>query len=220
MDWVSVGRWPNLSEWQQLSILIVAMTATVLSWDGYLMSIEDRPLNGFWRFAIDIGLVFIYMFLLMTSFHLTWWLNIHAITYLLYLIWDFLTVREHLPKYYGREPQSQLAVDETVAAVYWGGLCGRYGVSRGPIITLLWAVFFCGLAYLSRDGLSDRIFLTSLLALIGLVMYRRDKKLRYSMVRRSLLVGILLSLGGLYAAFGARAGLTDHQFVELLHRYS
>jgi hypothetical protein len=53
MEWVQLGRWPCLPEWQQLWIIIAAMTATVLSWDGYLFSIKDRPLRNFGRFAIE-----------------------------------------------------------------------------------------------------------------------------------------------------------------------
>jgi hypothetical protein len=219
MDWVSIGRWPDLGEWQQLSILVVAMTATVLSWDGYLMSIEDRPLVGFWRFAIDIGLVFIYMFLLMTSSHLTWWLNIHAITYLMYLAWDVLSIREYLYKYYSKDGPLALTAGQNIFGVYIGGFLGSQGVSRGPIITLCWAVFFCGLAYISRDGLSERIFLTSILALAGLVLYRRDKKNRYNMLSRAALILSLLAIGAIYARLGASAGITDQAVVDLLHRY-
>jgi hypothetical protein len=61
MGWVEHGRWPCLAEWQQLSILTAALMATVLSWDGYLYSINERPLRNFGRFAIDILLVFIYI---------------------------------------------------------------------------------------------------------------------------------------------------------------
>lgn len=102
MRWVNGGCPPDLREWQQLSILAAATVATVLSWDGYLVSIEDRPLKGVGQFAIDIFLVFIYMFLLMTSYHRTWWLFIHALTFGLYVIWDFLTVSEHTDYYYPR----------------------------------------------------------------------------------------------------------------------
>jgi hypothetical protein len=126
MGWVRDGRWLNLSETQQLFILAAAMVATVLSWDNYLVSIKERPLYSFWRFAIDIALVFIYMFLLMTSQHHTWWLFIHALTFALYIIWDALTVKEHLEKYY--------TVDfgvgnPTFARVYIGGLTDQVGVS-------------------------------------------------------------------------------------------
>src|SRR5207248_9539885 len=64
MDCVRNGTPPTFAEWEQVSILITALIATVLSWDGYLLAIETRQLVGFWRYAIDIVLVFIYMLLL------------------------------------------------------------------------------------------------------------------------------------------------------------
>jgi hypothetical protein len=213
MQWVIAGRWPDLGEWQQLAILGVAMTATVLSWDGYLMSIHDRPLLGFWRFAIDIGLVFIYMFLLMTSQHTTWWLPIHAITYTLYAIWDLLSVREYTKQYYGA-PNNDVA---TIRGVYWRGLRDINIESRGPIITLAWGIYFWGLVLINYDGLRDRIFITSLFALAGLVLYRRDKRIRYPMLFRTALIVSLLIGSALYVKYGAP--LADQRIWNFIHSY-
>jgi hypothetical protein len=147
MPWVQVGRAPCLSEWQQLLILIVALIATVLSWDGYLVSISERPLRNFWRFAIDITLVFIYMFLLMTSKLLVWWLFILALIFTLYAIWDLLTVCDWLPSYYYRTD-----VPQTISGVYIGGLRDSPNVSRGPIITIVWGIYFWALFLLSDSA--------------------------------------------------------------------
>jgi hypothetical protein len=46
MGWVRDGRLPCIAEYQQLLILVAAMTATVLSWDGYLWAIAQRPKAG------------------------------------------------------------------------------------------------------------------------------------------------------------------------------
>jgi hypothetical protein len=54
MKWVENGSWPAYHEWEQLAILATGLVATVLSWDGYLASIEAKPLNGYGSFAIDI----------------------------------------------------------------------------------------------------------------------------------------------------------------------
>jgi hypothetical protein len=199
MPWVREGRCPSLSEWQQLSILVAAMTATVLSWDGYLLAIDQRPLDGFWRFAIDIALVFIYMFLLMTSDHHTWWLFIHALIYFLYIIWDYLTVREHLPKYY--YPWSW-GTRQTIGGVYIGGFRDREGVSRGPIITLGWGFYFFILYAINIGGLADRVFGTTVFALAGLILYRVDKKKPYTMCRRTLLIVLWLLASLAYVKFG------------------
>jgi hypothetical protein len=203
MQWVTNGCWPDLHEWQQLSILVAATVATVLSWDGYLLSIEDRPLLGFWRFAIDITLVFIYMFLLMTSQHRTWWLFIHALTFVLYVVWDFLTIREHTDKYYPPdaipEPNKRSILD-----VYIGGLEDRDRPSRSPIITIGWAIYFCLLYLINKRGLDDRVFTTTIFALAGLILYRQDKKYRWILKTRSLAVVGLLIVSGFNICFGPR----------------
>src|SRR5260370_12000465 len=79
MGWVEKGSVPTLPEWEQLCILLTGLIATVLSWDGYLASIAAKPLIGFWRFAIDIMLVFIYMFFLISSAKPCFWLPLLAI---------------------------------------------------------------------------------------------------------------------------------------------
>jgi hypothetical protein len=200
MNWVNAGCPPDLREWQQLSILVAATVATVLSWDGYLMSIESRPLKGFWRFAIDISLVFIYMFLLMTSQHRTWWLFIHAFTFCLYVIWDFLSVREHLAEYY---PTPRPPADkQSIRDVYARGLEDVDWPSRSPIITIGWAIYFCLLYLINMHGLENRVFTTTLFALAGLILYRQDKKHRYILRTRAMLVIGLLLLSGLNVRLG------------------
>ena len=139
-----------MAEWQQLFILVAALTATVLSWDGYLFSIAERPLRDFRRFAIDILLVFIYMFLLMTSKLLVWWLFIHALIFTLYAIWDLLTVNDWKAKYYyAAVPEGQ----QTIRRVYVGGIKDSPDVSRGPIITIVWGIYFSGPFYFELSGL-------------------------------------------------------------------
>lgn len=203
MKWVEHGRPPCISEYQQLIILIAAMTATVLSWDGYLFSIKDRPLRTFWRFAIDILLVFIYMFLLMTSKLLIWWLFLHALIFTLYAVWDLLTVNDWLPKYY-RDTVPSAA--QTVLGVYIGGLRDRDEVSRGPIITITWGIYFWALYFLNDralhwlnvPGLSDRIIGTTIVVVLGLILYRRDKQKRFTMCRRLAWIASLLIVSAIY----------------------
>jgi len=197
MRWVDEGRLPDLREWQQLSILCVAMIATVLSWDGYLVAIDERELKGFWRFAIDILLVFLYMFLLITSKHLTWWIFIHVITFILYVIWDILTIKEHIEKYYYDPKPERL----TIIGVYLGGLKDSAYVKRGPITTLTWTFYFLGLFLITRTGLKDYVFVTSVFAGCGLILYRRDKRLSFSMCRRLLTIIVTLVIAFLYSHY-------------------
>jgi hypothetical protein len=203
MQWVQVGRWPCKAEWQQLFILVAALTATVLSWDGYLFAIAERPLRSFWRFAIDILLVFIYMFLLMTSRLLVWWLFVHALIYTLYAIWDMLTVFDWLPRYYYRTPEGSR---QTLSGVYLGGLRDSAHVSRGPIITIVWGLYFWALYFLNDraliwlnvPGLNERIVGTTLFVMLGLYLYREDKTKRYTLFRRIGTIAALLLASAAY----------------------
>jgi hypothetical protein len=203
MDWVQFGRWPCMAEWQQLVILIAAMTATVLSWDGYLFSIADRPLRNFWRFAIDILLVFIYMFLLMTSKLIIWWLFIHALIFTLYAIWDLLSIYDWPSKYYYANPDG---AKQTIGGVYIGGLKDSADVRRGPIITIMWALYFWALYilndralhWLNLPGLKDRIVGTTIFVILGLYLYRRDKTNRYTMCCRLGFIAVLLLASAAY----------------------
>lgn len=205
MDWVDAGHWPCLAEWQQLFILVAAMTATVLSWDGYLFSIAERPLTNFWRFAIDIVLVFIYMVLLMTSKLLVWWLFLHAFVYALYAVWDLLSVFDWKSKYYTESNKSH----QTVRGVYIGGLINSPEVSRGPIITLGWGLYFGSLyilndralRWLGAPGLSHRIFGTTVFVVLGLIFYRQDKARRFTMQTRLGIVVCLLLASSAYLAW-------------------
>jgi hypothetical protein len=203
MRWVQDGRPPCMAEYQQLLILVAAMAATVFSWDGFLWSIEQRPIRKFWRFAIDILLVFIYLFLLMTSKLLTWWLLIHALIYVLYGLWDFLSVTDWIAAYY---PSERPADTLTIRGVYKEGLRDGALESRGPIITIVWGIYFwalCGLNYLivprfSGLGLRDYIVITAALVIQGLYLYRQDKLTRYTMRNRIAWIAILLLADAAY----------------------
>jgi hypothetical protein len=65
MSWVQNGRLPDPAELNQTIALGTALAATILSWDGPLLAMPQRPLFGFGRFLVDVALVFVYMFLLM-----------------------------------------------------------------------------------------------------------------------------------------------------------
>jgi hypothetical protein len=213
MAWVEKRRAPNLQEYQQFAILAAAMMATVLSWDGYLLSITKRPLMGWPRFTIDILLVFIYMFLIMTSDHPNWWIRIHALTYILYSFWDFLSVREHVTKYYEKPSKKSSVLD-----VYVAGFRDRPHVSKGPIITLIWAVYFIVLGWFAPDGLENRVFVTAILVIIGLALYRQDKGKQHTMARRLLTVAALTTASLAYTFYVSNC-INDQALWELVGPY-
>jgi hypothetical protein len=211
MRWVESGSFPTIHEWEQLAILLTGMIATVLSWDGYLASIADKPLNGYWRFAIDIVLVFIYMFFLISSQRSGFWLPILAIIFTLYVVWDALTVREHMRSYDislvpAGSGDDYRAKTSDVVRVYLRGFLNRANTNRGPIITLSWAIFFVILALLNFNNARYQVFVTCGFAILALILYRHDKVVisgavavrGYMMLYRSILIAGLLAFAALY----------------------
>lgn len=177
MPWVQDGTYPSADEWRQIAALITALIATLLSWDGYLLSIRNKPLNRFARFAIDVILIFIYMFLLIASRHLAILLWTLVVIFSLYVIWDILTVRS-FPKQYDKSLNNATRASfREVVDVYFNGALGKPGVSRGPVITVTWAIYFAALAILIYKMASSNAYVTCLFAFVGLVGYRLDKRL-------------------------------------------
>ena len=99
MTWVQNGTLPNPAELNQTLILGTALLAAILGWDGHLVAMSEKPLFGFWRFLINLALVFIYMFLLMASAHPECMLWTLAVIFALYVAWDVLTMREQIARY-------------------------------------------------------------------------------------------------------------------------
>lgn len=159
-------------------VIITALYATVLSWDGYLLSITKKPLYDFTRFALDICLVFVYMFMLMTSDRPYYWMYILCGIFTLYITWDILTVRRHYNSYVDVkiEPKYQSKVSiSKVLRVYVGGALNKAGIKRGPIITLVWALYFYAMTAISTVSLIYAHYTSCVFAAAGLYLYRRDK---------------------------------------------
>jgi hypothetical protein len=136
--------------------------------------------------------------------------------FVLYCVWDFLTVREHVEKYdsslkavgVGNEYRAPFT---DVLKVYLRGVSDSPSTNRGPIITFFWAIFFVALAVINLRKFQGQVFAMSAFAIAGLIFYRRDKGASsakvlvkgYSIRFRVALVLGLLILAGLYAyAFG------------------
>jgi hypothetical protein len=171
MPWVQNGRSPTYVEWEQLFRLLAALSATVLSWEGYLMSISTKKLYELRRYIIDVGLVFIYLFLLLTSKFPYFWLSLHAITFGFYILWDYLTAKCH-PDWYKAEQGTP------VWQIYWRGLVGS-SVDRGLAITLVWSAYFAWLWLVSQDEFAFDTFVLAIFVLIGLAGYRSNKSAKY-----------------------------------------
>jgi hypothetical protein len=211
MEWVKSGILPpKNNEWEQLAVLLVGLVATVASWDGYLAAIANKPLNGALRYSIDIILVFVYMFFLISAEKFIYWPWILVVIFFLYVVWDLLTIREYLKSYDStlgprRASQSYRASFKDIMQVYWRGFLDRPQTSRGPVITLSWLIYFVGLStidFLARA--QYQLYLTVAFAIVGLLFYRFDKSWNpsgaqfggYQMCRRALTIFTFVTLAG------------------------
>jgi hypothetical protein len=205
MDWIRDGSVPTFDEAQQIVSLLTALVATLLSWDNYLQSVHTKPLRRFSRFAIDIMLVFIYMFLLMSSRHLSIFLWTLAAIFALYVIWDILTVREYFAQYVKGARNLLHPSSAKIISVYVRGARNERDTSRGPIITLSWAFYFIFLAAIITNVSLGHVIAACIFAFVGLVGYRLDKSrssgkvgVGFNMIGRLLVVVFLLGLSFIY----------------------
>jgi hypothetical protein len=210
MGWVTSGDWPDASEREQIVALITAMLAMVLSWDGYLLAIKDRPHVGIWRFAIDIVIVFTYMLLVIASQHMTIFLIVLTCIFSLYFVWDLLTVCEYPKKYLLRSSNDGRGTFAEIGEVYLGGAIDRDGTKRGPIITLSWALYFLVLTIIAIAYARAHVYATCLFAAAGLILYRLDnnhKQIKtgeifgFKMIVRGAIISALLVIAGSYYYF-------------------
>jgi len=175
--WVKEGDVPNRTEWEQIAIVVLALFATVLSWDGYLISVHKKKLYDRSRFTIDVVLVFTYLFLFATSNHSRFWLPIVCWMYTLYFLWDALSVIQ-FPHLYDPDDQSKSNAISFVGKIYWNGLRDKPNVDRGPIITLSWMIYFFMLLMINWHYPNYNVYGALCFGGCGLALYRHDKSYR------------------------------------------
>lgn len=185
MDWLKNGTLPTAHEFEAMSVLGTGFVLMILSWEGYLRSIGKRPLEQWPRFVLDILLVTLYMIFLVTSKNRTFFLPILAFVFLLYVVWDILSILEY-PEQYDkrpREPEQKLKPTDVgarkIAEIYAQGFLGADYFNRGPIITLSWTIYFLSLLWID-SAFGTAIYLDCLAAVTGLVLYRVDKDYKKS----------------------------------------
>jgi hypothetical protein len=198
MGWVKQARYPDNSETNQLLVLFIAFYATIQSWDGYLLSIQTKKLYGEYRFAIDILLVLIYMFLLINSMHYYILAPVLAIIFALYVVWDFLTIREHYSKFDLKSSIQTAPLSEAIG-IYLKGARDYADIYRGPIITFCWFLYFVIFYVIVALNDPKTVAFVCCFEFIGLFLYRKDKAYEndgvkgFRMVTRvALLLGLIL----------------------------
>ena len=174
--WIKEARLPQGEEAEQFFVVLLALYATILSWDGYLGSVDKKPLNGWWRFAIDIFLVIIYTILITTS-NIPWhWLPILCFIFALYVAWDAISVWEY-PGSFDRDYRCLSSRSLTVIRVYTLAILDWQGIDRGPLISLAWGAYFVVLWRLVHERHPEfSVFCVLAAAAAGLWLYRKDKE--------------------------------------------
>lgn len=180
LSWVEQAEFPPTSFWYgQFVVLFTALFTTLLSWDGYFLSIKSKPLFSTLRFYIDIALVFMYMIMLMTSKIQHFWMYVLCAIFVLYIAWDVLTIGEHLNKFDSvvseKLPHAKF---RDIPRIYLGGLIDADRIDRGPVITLIWGCFFGYMTFMNWIYGTGSDLACCLFAIGGLYLYRRDKRHR------------------------------------------
>jgi uncharacterized membrane protein len=182
MHWVKETTSPSPDEWSHLFILLTGLVATVGSWDGYFQALEKAPLEKFGRFLIDIFLVFLYLILLVTSKNQYLWVFLLSAIYLLYWLWDILSVIEHEEKFIlDGEKHPTWTKFKILQHVYINGLKHKAGINKGPAITFIWTVFFVAEAILFLNTNDQNIIGLAVINIGALVLYRVAKANRDSL---------------------------------------
>lgn len=194
-------------DWNQINQimrLVAAGTATLLSWDGYLLSIRTKPLTDSARFYIDVCLVALYLILLLTSASPNFWIGIHTFAFLIYIIWDFLSIKVHPAAYILNNEENYISRKQ----IYGGVFRGSIDIYHGPIVTLTWPIYLLALSA-TYYGLFDAAEKSSpvvtilyfLLTLFGLFGYRAAKQDRTSGLAARILWVLCCSLIAILLAF-------------------
>jgi hypothetical protein len=176
-DWLKKGQLPSSThDFEHLARLALALFATVLSWDGYLASVQKKPLNDRTRFTIDVLLVILYMILIIRSDTSWFWLPTLCVIFSLYVSWDVASIWAY-PSVFAcdhRTGQSRLFA---ILRVYGFAILDRAGIDRGPFISAIWAGYFVVLWCLFRRVYASPSEWWGLAAaFVGLYFYRRDKE--------------------------------------------
>jgi hypothetical protein len=195
--------WPNQKTAQASALLLVAVLTTVLSWEGYLTSLRDRPLLDRTRFFIDIIIVFQYLILL-TLYKLPnnfapWMCVIFAT----YVTWDYVrilmttytTPHGDINRYRAKGWFS------SIYPLIWGlfsrheiAIGGDRDLYKGPSITVFWLIYFIVLTeVVAFTGILE--YWVSVFAIgYGVIMYRVDKGIQFHIWTKLLLAAFPIAL--------------------------
>lgn len=175
MPWIEDERSFLISaplDWGQINQimrLFAAGVATLLSWEGYLLSIRGKPLWDGARFYIDVFLVTLYLILLLTSSSSQFWIGIHTFTFLIYILWDFLSIKVHPDQYILSNKEEYTSRRK----IYAGVFKGSPDIKHGPIVTLTWPVYLVTLSitYYCFFDTAERSYPVVTILYFGLILF-------------------------------------------------
>ena len=182
--------------WVNARYMLPFMTGIWLlatSWVGYHRSIKRCAIKGDARFILDIALLLIYITVLVkfSDDNAFRWLIFLA--FALYIAWDYYKTVEYETYFYKDRTKPWFLGYVLECQRSWYGN-GEGGLNRGGVITFVWAVYF-GVLLLAVPALVHIMDLlciwksgsveatnfagicTATLTLIGIHLYRSDKKI-------------------------------------------
>jgi hypothetical protein len=194
MEWFTVHRWPTRPEWQAIALLAVGLAAIIESWEGYFASIGNRSQKTITRFIIDIMVAFAYMFLLLSSAYLPFFVSVMFIIFLLYVFWDISLLIEYRDEFIPK--MSVVGQDRSISVISQlsRSFCDPSSSIYGMGITMSWTLYIFMICLITLAMNKNIAFVVALFTVYGLAMYGIDKNRRFSIMTRSALIFIAVLL--------------------------
>ena len=193
MQWFSIHRWPTRSEWHAIVLLIVGLVAVIESWEGYFSVIAERPQKTITRFVIDIMVAFAFLFLLLSSTYLPFFVSILAIIFMLYVFWNASLFLEYGEEYVASSGTSVPGRNRALSLLkqYVRGMYDPLSSTYSIGITSYWALYFLLICLTTLLVKKEMTFAVALFTVYGLSLYGIDKRKHFSIMTR-----LVFILGG------------------------
>jgi hypothetical protein len=174
MKWVKDNQFPGVGEFPHIIFLVLGLFLVIQSWEGYFVTLEDRPLEDPARFYIDTTIVFAYLVLLSVSKGTATFLFVICVIFFLYIVWDLLTFREYHPEYNVADGRVATYLCNTAKAIR------QPSTLRPKLLTLLAFAWFLEVygTYLQIKKVPGSIYAIAAAVFLGLWVYRSDQARR------------------------------------------
>ena len=155
LRWVDAWSLPENGEMFKTFSLLLGFTTLVLSWIGYHKSIAQKPVHGSGRFIIDISLVLFYTVLLIKFDDFSAIVQLLAVIYTLYFVWDIFKVVEYSAMY-NVDPHRIKRYAREWVSLLWAIVFGAFFVFKIMNVfsneTLIWLCFVGTIVYRLHKG--------------------------------------------------------------------